>query len=218
MALLAIVPEVLEMSSVLHVTLLVFLRLLAIMKPISYKQIHTKLRYNSIIVIWLTSMFFHSATKTALLFENKTLFDYGNWFILLSFNILPVVLIIIMYIVLMWILRDKTSKNNPGPNNVELNSNLNSQLLNNQPTIATGAEQMERKMTLAIQRIVLFVIFCYGPFLIWRVYYYAVVNKRDDGKVGDREVILILRFLISIRLKHLIHFVHKPIIYIKFYF
>ena len=217
MALLAIVPEVLEMSSVLHVTLLVFLRLLAIMKPISYKQIHTKLRYNSIIVIWLTSMFFHSATKTALLFENKTLFDYGNWFILLSFNILPVVLIIIMYIVLMWILRDKTSKN-PGPNNVELHSNLNSQLLNNQPTIAAGAEQMERKMTLAIQRIVLFVIFCYGPFLIWRVYYYAVVNKRDDGKVGDREVILILRFLISIRLKHLIHFVHKPIIYIKFYF
>ena len=172
------VPSILEMSSVLHVALLVSLRVYAIFRPTSYREMHVKLRYISIIVIWLSAMLVHTATRIALFLEKETIFYYGNVLILLFCNTLPVVLILIMYIMLMWILRDRTSKL-PDTNVVELHSIVNGHPLNNESSISPGTEQTERKMTLAIQRIVLFVILCYGPFLIWRAYYYNVVDRRQ---------------------------------------
>ena len=58
--LVSLIPHLLEMSSILHVTLLVYLRLFAIIKPMSYKSHHIKLRYNSIFVIWSMSFFVHN--------------------------------------------------------------------------------------------------------------------------------------------------------------
>ena len=175
------------MSSVLHVMLLVLLRLLAILKPMSYQSIHTKLRYISIHIIWLWSFLFPGAVRTALIFKNETAFYHGNLFILLCCKALPVVLILIMYIMLICVLRFKTSKL-PDNNTVELS------------TTSTGANLMEQKLTLAIQRIVLFVIFCYGPFLVWRAYFYVVVDRRENGMMLDEEVILIHNFQMTFNL------------------
>ena len=176
MVLMNFVPEVLEMSSVLHVMLIVFLRLYAIMKPTSYKTIHVKLRYTSIIVIWLWSTLFHVAIRTSLVLKNETIFYYGNLFILLCCNTLPVVLILVMYVMLIWVLRGEKSRL-PDPNTVRLS------------TSSTGTDDMEKKMTLAIQRIVLVLILCYCPWLVWRAYFYVVVDGR---RLIDEEVILIL--------------------------
>ena len=113
MVLLNSVPDVLEMSSVVHVMLLVFLRLLAILKPLSYQEIHDKFRYKSIIGIWITSIFVNAAKilccQLAITFENENYFYYGNLIIAQFSNTLPVVLILIMYIMLIWVLRGKTS-------------------------------------------------------------------------------------------------------------
>jgi hypothetical protein len=149
----------------------------------SYREIHKKLRYTSIIVIWITSVFFHAANRAALILKNEKVFYYGNLLILLFCNTLPVVLILIMYIMLIWVLRRKTSKLSD-PNTVKLSST------------PAGTEQMENKMTLAVQRMVVVVILCYGPFLVWRGYFYVVVDRRANGTLLDEEVILILHIQI----------------------
>jgi hypothetical protein len=188
MVLLNFIPDLLEMSSVLHVTLLVSLRLIAILKPTSYQIIHEKLRYNSIIVIWITSVLFHATNRVALILKSENFFYYGNLFVLLFCNILPVVLILIMYIMLIWVLRGKTSKS-PETNTVELS------------TTSPAIEHMEKKMTLAVLRIVLVVILCYGPFLLWRAYFFIVIDRRiAKGTLLDAEVILILHIQISFNL------------------
>ena len=178
MVLLNFVPEVLEMSSILHVMLLVFLRLFAILKPMSYKKVHAKLRYTSIFLIWLTSILFHAAIRTALILKNETIFYYGNLLIILCCNTLPVLLIFIMYIMLIWALRGDKSRT-PDPNTVRPSTTL------------VAREDMEKKMTLAIQRIVLVLILCYCPWLVWRAYFYVVVDRR--GFLLDEEVILIFQ-------------------------
>jgi hypothetical protein len=144
----------------------------------SYQSIHTKLRYISIHIIWLWSFLFPGAVRTALIFKNETAFYYGNLFILLCCNTLPVVLILVMYIKLIWVLRGEKSRL-PDSDTARLS------------TTSTATEEMEKKITLAVQRIVVVLILCYTPWLVWRAYFYAVIDRRENRTLLDEEVLLI---------------------------
>ena len=106
-----------------------------------------------------------------------------------TYPTLPVVLILIMYIMLIWVLRGKKSK-------------------------AQWQNTMDKKLTLAIQRIVLVVILCYGPFLVWRAYFYVVVDRRGNGTLSDEQVKKII--LIQIKFNWSLIFVLLHILYITY--
>ena len=168
--LLRCVPRVLETSSCLHVTLLVFLRLLAIQKPLTYAELHGKLRYISIIIIWIISIVIQLIALIILIFEKGNVYLYYKDVTLHSFHTFPVICIIIMYTLLIWTLKKKKREIKDIRRSME------------QDTI-------NKKMTLLVQRVVLVLIICYVPFLGWRQYYYEVVIKRMDPRLFDVEVI-----------------------------
>ena len=92
------VPQSLEMISVLHVTLLVTLRFAAIMRPMSYRQLHKKMKKYSVVFIWLFSIFIHSINNLLLIYH----VEVGrvlNLFIISTFNVLPVICIMSMHII-----------------------------------------------------------------------------------------------------------------------
>ena len=98
-----IVPHILEFSSCLHVTLLIFLRLLAIRYPLSYQILHKKLRHISIIAIWAITSLVQSIPLFTLLFaESKRLYTYVRLVLLNCFGTIPVVSMVIMSILFAW--------------------------------------------------------------------------------------------------------------------
>ena len=173
LVLINFVPDVLEMSSVLHVALLVFLRLFAVLKPMSYTDVHVKMRFISIPIIWTASIFFHIINRVFLFAGTITHFYIANLFILFSFSVLPVISILIMYLILVYTLRK---------------NKMSATKESYQDTPSTPVDTIQKKMTLVVQRVVLVLIFCYGPFVIWKVYFYFVVNTRDGGKLMIEEV------------------------------
>ena len=167
--LLRCVPRVLETSSCLHVTLLVFLRLLAIKKPLSYGEIHDKLRRISIIIIWIASITIQLVALIILIFEQGEAYLYYKDVTLHIFHTFPVICIIIMYTLLIWTLEKKKRQIKDS-------------------RISMKQESINKKMTLLVQRVVLVLIICYVPFLAWRQYYYEIVIKRFDPRLQDAEV------------------------------
>ena len=165
------------MSSVLHVALLVSLRVYAIFRPTSYREMHVKLRYISIIVIWSTSIFLHAVILTTSAFKNETISYHENLIIFFCFNALPVGYILFMYGLLIWRLRIKRST--AIEDTVKTSS------------VTPAAEATENKIITLVKRIIIVLILCYGPFLIWRVYFYTIdfLDTQSNRTLLDEEVI-----------------------------
>ena len=164
-------PNVLEITSILHVTLLVFLRLIAITEPIKYKEIHIKIRHTSIITIWLMSF----GVRIIAILSQKykpSVFFYYRYFALHIFHTLPVICIIAMYVILMKTLRRR-------------NGHLEIMVDNSRHL----ADSMNRRMTIVVQRIVLALLICYVPFLVWEQYY-MIISERNPFIIYTSEVII----------------------------
>ena len=170
------VPYVLETSSCLHVTLLVFLRLLAILKPLTYRETHIKLRHTSIITIWIISISVHLvAVLSRVDFGVEKTGDFYfpyRYIVLHGFHTVPIICMVVMHAVLIWKL--KTMRNNA-------NENI-------EDTTTTHADLTNKKMTLMVQRIVCFVVVCYVPYLSWKHYFYSVISKRHQLNILTSEV------------------------------
>ena len=104
---LTFIPNILETTSILHVTLLVFLRLLAVTDPMKYKEAHIKSRHKSIIVIWLTSIIVRLIALISQKYHTKAFFYY-RYFLLHMFHTIPIIMIVIMYVTLIMTLKKRS--------------------------------------------------------------------------------------------------------------
>ena len=154
-------PSALEMSSVLHVTLLILLKLLAILKPESYRKLQRKIRNISITIIWSLSLVVHLSKTISAIFDEK--FGQIQYLsITIVFKLLPIISILLMDLILIWNLRK----------------------ISTQTSDATGSSQksIEKAMTLVVQRIVVALLICYGLSVPWRLYFLTSAYGRHLTK------------------------------------
>ena len=163
------IPNILETTSILHVTLLVFLRLLAITDPMKYKEAHIKSRHRSIIVIWLLSIIVRLVALLSQKYHSKVFFYY-RYFLLHIFHTIPIIMIVIMYGTLIMTLKKRSA--------TLLTMTEQSQQL---------SDSINRKMTIVVKRIVVSLLICYVPFLSWEQYY-MIIAEREPFMIYKNEV------------------------------
>ena len=176
--LINLAPNVFATSSCLHVTLLVFLRLKAISKPTQYEEIYKKLCYPSIVFIWIISVGVRLIAVLAHCLKFWDFYFYYRYFNLHVFHTIPIICIVLMYAKLVWTLKKRSNEAIKEARR-SVNANLKELAL----------DKINQKMTLMVQRVVLFLVVCYVPYLIWMQYYYMEFPTRIPFKVKDYEVI-----------------------------
>ena len=173
------VPYVLEMSSCLHVTFLVFLRLIAIKFPLSYQTRNLKMRRITIIVIWTTSVLAQSIPLAIMYSKKKEDYFLARLTIVHCFGTFPVVCIVVMNILLLCIIARKPK--------LTSNQTTATDMMMDRKSLPIS-ESMSKKMTMLVQKVVTFLLFCYIPYLAWAHYFYAVIIQRDNPEVSENEV------------------------------
>ena len=177
--LITVVPHFLETASILHVALLVYLRLLSILKPLSYQEIHIKLRHTGIKIIWIMSITVRLIAVLTQRFKTGKFYIYYRYIVLHGFHTIPVMCIIVMYGKLILTLKSKRNGSNAG-------------MVDN---ARIHAEAQNKKTTLLVQRVVLFLIVCYVPYIAWAQYWYIKFYESVD--YNDSEVIINIHLVIS---------------------
>ena len=168
-----LIPNILETSSCLHVTLLVFLRLLAVSKPLTYKNIHKQVRVKAIVVIWVLSIFVRLLSIVAQLSTGNFYFHYRN-ILLHMFHTIPMICIVFMNLSTVWIVRNKVKE-------ISSDTNLNRK--------DDYVDEKNRRLTLMVKRIVICLLICYTPYLIWWQYYNIISIEKRTWTPTKLEVI-----------------------------
>ena len=107
-------------------------------------------------------------------FKDRESYYYYKYFALHCLCTFPVICIVIMYAVLIWTLKRKRG--------------------HTKETTSWIADSMNKKITLLVQRVVLFLLICYVPYIVWKQYLFGVAGKKvKAGKFNllDEEVITI---------------------------
>ena len=157
----------LEFSTILHVALLVFLRLITVRNSLSQGDGIIKLRLYLVISIWILSIAVTFLPFLASVLKMKEFYCYSALVNLHCFNTAPVIGIIIMYGLLLWTIQkeQRQKKNNfPGMDTLK-------------------AEENNRRMTSIISRVVILLLICYLPYLVEKHYFYGTVMKRASQKL-----------------------------------
>ena len=178
-AILKFPTKMLEMSSRLHITLLIFLRLLAIQFPLTFQDMHIKMNRICITIIWMISFIFSLIITLIGIFGKKEKYFLSKLAFLHISGTLPVIVIVVMNLFLLRTLRKRKHAIN-GPLQKEICT------LNRMDSSRT--EVLNRKMTGVVLKVVGFLLVCYIPLLAWRHHYYAVVVYRENSEFTDTEV------------------------------
>ena len=165
-------PNTLETSSILHVAVLVFLRAMVVLKPMRFTEMHLKVRYTSIALIWITTLTVRSVNVIALYFNATSFYYYYEFADIHCFHTIPAIFIIFMYGIMTWIILQKSR--NKKENTV--------------PSKTNPAAEINKRVTLIVRRIVLFYISCYVPYLAWKNYYLIVICNRKPFVIHEYEV------------------------------
>ena len=178
-AMLYFPSKMLEMSSRLHVTLLVFLRLLAIKFPLTFQDMHVKMSRICITIIWIITFIFSLIITLIGVFGKEGDYFVSKLAYLHISGTFPVISILIMNILLLRTLGRRNHVDN-GPSQKQIST------LNRMDSSRT--EALNRKMTGVVLKVVGFLLVCYIPLLAWRHHYYAVVVYRENSEFTDSEV------------------------------
>lgn len=171
--------KLLEMSSRLHVTLLVFLRLLAIKFPLTFQDMHIKMSRICITIIWMISFIFSLIITLIGVFGKKEKYFVSKLAFLHISGTLPVIVIVIMNLFLLRTLRRRNhTVNSPSQKQISTLNRMDS----------SRTEALNKKMTGVVLKVVGFLLVCYIPLLAWRHHYYAVVVYRENSEFTDTEV------------------------------
>ena len=172
------VPYVLEMSSCLHVTLLMFLRLMAIHFPLSYQTSNMKFRQASIVIIWIVSILAQIIPLAVLYTSSKQIYTNVRLIFVQCCGTVPVISIVIMNVLLLWSVK-RRQRRKPVSEVPAISENSHS-----------ISESMSRRMTRLVQKLVAFLLLCYVPYLTWAHYFYAIMIQREDPEPSEIEVSL----------------------------
>ena len=144
-----------------------------------------KICYTSILLIWITSMIVTLIAVLAQILELWDFYFYYRYVKLHVFRTIPIICIILMYIKLVWTLNKRS-------NEVKISLTLRnvSRVSDNGNSKKLLLEKSTQKMTLMVKRVVLVLIVCYVPYLMWMQYYYVAFSTRIYYKVHDYEVML----------------------------
>jgi hypothetical protein len=164
-------PIVLELSSILHVAVLVFLRLWAIRNPLSYNELHIKMQYISIKMIGAISLLVNISATVAFMASLKNAYPIVREMNLHIFSTLPAIAILIMYVMLMYILKIKQRKK--------------SETLKDMT--ASNVDTKTTRMNSIVHRLVLFLLISYIPYLIWKEMFDGLV-VRKGGKTDYPDI------------------------------
>ena len=183
--LMTFVPNVLQTSSILHVAVLVYLRLLAILKPMSYKDVHEKVRKRSIPIIWVVSIASRLISVLTQIFEPmpKPFYAAYRYIALHVFHTVPIIFIICMYVKLVWTLKKISEE-----------SNTTQATFTN---VRNPKKSISKKATLLVQRVVLFLLGCYLPFLAWEQYWEIITFERIPFISGGSDEVIANKNMIN---------------------
>ena len=149
--------------------------------PLKYQEIQIKLRHIGVIMIWILSI---GRTLSALMTQTFDLcfYLYYRDAIIYLFYTIPIVSVIVMYMTMIYILREKRKQERPRM----------SQLTNNQ------VDAVGKKMTLMVQRVVICLLICFIPYLVWCHYFNVIsVERGTDWHITTVEVICFVRQFIG---------------------
>ena len=175
------VPHVLEFSSILHVALLVFLRLISVLKPYQEETSINNLRRISIASIWILSVAFCVLPIISLTLKMKVVSTYVRLLTLHCFNTIPVVGIIIMWCMLMWVAKKK-----------QVNDR---QSYHRQSCDNSNPGSYDKRSAVIVRRLVIILLVCYLPYLAWKEYFYGIIFQRSCNELTPK-VNMVYNFLL----------------------
>lgn len=155
-----------EISSILHVVLLVILRLEAIKHP--KKKIMTK--HNTILIssIWITSILCSALPICAIIINCKNAIPVIRLVELYCSSVVPVVGIVFTYRVLIWELKKQQKQRNEIHNH----------------GIVLNTDDNVKRVTVIVSRIVTVFLICYLPFLAERQYYLIMLSQGSYHEIS----------------------------------
>ena len=166
---LKLVPNVLSASSCWHVALLVFLRLLAVTKPLEYEDMHKKLRYISLLIIWLLSICVCLLPLLSLIVKSAGLYKFSRILVLHGLHTIPLIVIAILYVKFFYEIHKSAASTNQQLQRLSQGVNMRTSKLNEM------AKSRQMKM---MKGVVICLVVCYVPYLVWWEYNSSVVGKR----------------------------------------
>ena len=183
-----IIPNTLEFSSCLHVSLLMFFRLLSVRYPLSFKILSKKLRHTSIITIWATTICGQAIPLFILpLTESKRVYSYVRLVLLNISGTIPVITMVIMNILFAYTVKKRKacipSTASEAPARL---AEAPPEIVSNKPN--NFNEKIANKTNSLVQIDVVFLLICYTPYLIFSYYYYIEIFPRHDVKLTPIEV------------------------------
>lgn len=174
--LISFVPNVLQTSSVLHVAVLVYLRLLAVLKPLEYTNMDAKIRKASIPVIWILSIGTRLLAVLTQCLKAFSFYSYYRYIVLHGFHTIPIICIACMYFKLLLTIRSKFSSPNDGEfSNSKSQDNTISSSANNSNM---QKKELKKKSTALVKWVVFFLLICYVPLLVWEQYWAIIITSR----------------------------------------
>ena len=146
-------PNILTTSNCLHIALLVYLRFVAITKPLQYENIHRKHHIKSPILIWFISIIVNILSPISLCFGTEVSNFFVVLFILHGFHTIPILSIIIIYV------RMIKSINKTNEERLRLSEFTD----DNEKASARISTRMIKGVSICL-------IICYLPYLFWFQY------------------------------------------------
>ena len=205
--LINLAPNVFSTSSCIHVALLVLLRYIESITPVGKisrmasrtANSNKKFCYTAILLIWVLSFIAHTTAVVAQCLEFWSFYYYYRFFKLHFFGTLPIFCIIWIYV---RTIQRMKKKGRQASHAIAINlmdsptndNGFDEQIMASKKEILCRElqEGIER-MTHAIEMVVLCVLLCFVPYLVWMQYYYTVFPGRigidDRIDVKDYEVI-----------------------------
>ena len=181
-------PNVFSTSSCLNVTLLLILRYLGEFKGQHIDNLR-KISYWSIVTIWPSSIVVNIIAVLAQNFGSPTwtFYFYYRYFRLHVFTTLPILCIIFMYIKFHLRLKQKKDEALAMTQRMSI-------IPTNEDLMKKEIETKAQEMSKTIQIVVLFLVVCFVPYIVWLQYYYMEFPSRtgDDYTTKGFEVYIFL--------------------------
>ena len=127
-----------------------------------------KLRRISITTIWIISVVLPTLPLIASFLKMRELYMFVRLFNLNCFGTLPFIGITTMYGILIWKIKKKRSEKKH---------------LVKEKITGSEREASERRMVVVVQRLIVVLLICYVPYLVYKQYAYGVITNRPDHKM-----------------------------------